>query len=473
MPTSNQTIIEHPAFKECSQESLNELIAQSQNHNFQIGRVLSQYGLIQSNIYIIASGQARLVGKENNKIISLARLGIGNIVGLSSLLRGEGCEEIHAAEDLIAVSLPDKLIAKIYNTEPSFRNWCNQTVFPGEISELVKHISESNELKSLPLQTFFGAAFRSSSILSYDSFKNNKIPKNSTVFVGCKSTSLELNKNIKAGDAIVTENSTFDTRLICIANSAIHQTVKSYRADENIATEIVESDKSDGSSNPRTSLSLNNRNIVESIKVFKGIGVVEECIACYRIISEILKVPFRRDAVEKPIKASLTKGTEVDLQMLGQLGDFIGLHVVAATLDSNYCTRLNTPAIINWEKSFGVIIKSNAETVAIAHPVLGLVEVSPSTFIEKSGVDFQVIFLDRLASSQNKTFDFTWFLPAIKKYRRPLLQVLLASFVVQLFTLANPLLIQVIIDKVISQRSLDTLQVLGFALVGVTIFEGV
>ena len=31
---------------------------------------------------------------------------------------------------------------------------------------------------------------------------------------------------------------------------------------------------------------------------------------------------------------------------------------------------------------------------------------------------------------------------------------------VQLFTLANPLLIQVIIDKVIAQRSLDT-QVLG------------
>ena len=41
----------------------------------------------------------------------------------------------------------------------------------------------------------------------------------------------------------------------------------------------------------------------------------------------------------------------------------------------------------------------------------------------------------------------------------------------QLFGLANPLLIQVIIDKVISQRSLDTLQVLGLALV-VTILGG-
>ena len=44
---------------------------------------------------------------------------------------------------------------------------------------------------------------------------------------------------------------------------------------------------------------------------------------------------------------------------------------------------------------------------------------------------------------------------------------------VQLFGLGNPLLIQVIIDKVISQRSLDTLQVLGIALVVVTILGGV
>lgn len=40
-------------------------------------------------------------------------------------------------------------------------------------------------------------------------------------------------------------------------------------------------------------------------------------------------------------------------------------------------------------------------------------------------------------------------------------------------SVAQDQLIQVIIDKVISQRSLDTLQVLGVALMGVTIFEGV
>ena len=64
-------------------------------------------------------------------------------------------------------------------------------------------------------------------------------------------------------------------------------------------------------------------------------------------------------------------------------------------------------------------------------------------------------------------------MPAIRRHRNALVQVLIASFVVQLFTLANPLLIQVIIDKVISQRSLDTLQVLGIGLIAITIFEGV
>ena len=75
--------------------------------------------------------------------------------------------------------------------------------------------------------------------------------------------------------------------------------------------------------------------------------------------------------------------------------------------------------------------------------------------------------------SPEKNFNLEWFLPSLKKYKSSLFLVLVASFVVQLFGLANPLLIQVIIDKVISQRSLDTLQVLGIALIVVTVLGGI
>ena len=53
-----------------------------------------------------------------------------------------------------------------------------------------------------------------------------------------------------------------------------------------------------------------------------------------------------------------------------------------------------------------------------------------------------------------------------------LTQVLLASLFIQLFQLANPLLIQQIIDKVINQSNLSALQVLGAALVASALFQG-
>jgi ATP-binding cassette subfamily B protein len=52
-----------------------------------------------------------------------------------------------------------------------------------------------------------------------------------------------------------------------------------------------------------------------------------------------------------------------------------------------------------------------------------------------------------------------------------LIEVFVASFFVQLFGLANPLMVQIIIDRVIVQNSVDTLQVLGVFLVVVAIFE--
>jgi subfamily B ATP-binding cassette protein HlyB/CyaB len=67
-----------------------------------------------------------------------------------------------------------------------------------------------------------------------------------------------------------------------------------------------------------------------------------------------------------------------------------------------------------------------------------------------------------------KSFGLRWFLPSIWRYRRPLSHVLLASFFVQLFALVTPLFFQVVIDKVLSHRSYDTLFVLvgGIMVIG-------
>jgi subfamily B ATP-binding cassette protein HlyB/CyaB len=68
-------------------------------------------------------------------------------------------------------------------------------------------------------------------------------------------------------------------------------------------------------------------------------------------------------------------------------------------------------------------------------------------------------------------FDFTWFIPAIIKYRRILLEVVLISVVIQMFALITPLFFQVVMDKVLVHRGFTTLDVIVMALAVVTVFE--
>src|SRR5580693_3590667 len=87
--------------------------------------------------------------------------------------------------------------------------------------------------------------------------------------------------------------------------------------------------------------------------------------------------------------------------------------------------------------------------------------------------DGRIVLMTKRASLMDLTrrFDVTWFLGAIHKYRRQLAEVLFASFFLQLFALVSPLFFQVVIDKVLVHRSIDTLDVLVVGLLGIALFE--
>ncbi|HEU5012207.1 MAG TPA: type I secretion system permease/ATPase [Roseiflexaceae bacterium] len=70
-------------------------------------------------------------------------------------------------------------------------------------------------------------------------------------------------------------------------------------------------------------------------------------------------------------------------------------------------------------------------------------------------------------------FDFSWFIPAVVKYRKLLLEVLAVSFFLQLFALVTPLFFQVVMDKVLVHHAMTTLEVITIALVGITVFNAV
>jgi subfamily B ATP-binding cassette protein HlyB/CyaB len=85
----------------------------------------------------------------------------------------------------------------------------------------------------------------------------------------------------------------------------------------------------------------------------------------------------------------------------------------------------------------------------------------------------RIILLAKRAelSDTAKPFDLGWFWSALHKYRHILAEVLLASFVIQLFGLATPMIFQTVIDKVLVHRGLSTLEVMVAGLALIAFFE--
>ncbi len=64
-----------------------------------------------------------------------------------------------------------------------------------------------------------------------------------------------------------------------------------------------------------------------------------------------------------------------------------------------------------------------------------------------------------------KRYNVSWFTKVLSHYKKPLIEVLIASFFLQLMGIGMPLITQVIIDKVISNAGYSTLTVIGCSMV--------
>jgi len=117
---------------------------------------------------------------------------------------------------------------------------------------------------------------------------------------------------------------------------------------------------------------------------------------------------------------------------------------------------------------FFIILKVNDSQVQIYDPLLQKPTILSIEEL-KARWDGSLILLTTQAmlAAELARFDFSWFVPAIVKYRKLLGEVLVISFVLQLFALITPLFFQVVMDKVLVHHGLGTLDVIAIGLLTV------
>ena len=473
-PAPPSTPLHHPAFAGLSALGRERLLAGAVLRAYSTGQPLSTADQISSEVLLLEEGQARLLCRDAGRLSTAEKLMPGAFVGLASLLRAQACEAVTASGPLQAWAIPDGLMLDLLASEPSFASWCQGHLFSAELLALVEVLLAKTPHQGVRLVDEL-ARLRPTAWLVEPRPEALMSLGPDVVLLAASHNLLDhaIGSRLDPQAGVPAANPPLPPRLVALPldwYAALSDRVTP--ADSDTAASASALVPATAAAPLASSLDLGQRD-QRPFRLLRGEGPLEETLACFQMLAAELKLPFRRDAIEKILREALGRGQMPDLQLSGNIAAMMGLHVSGVRVQASQGTRLQTPALIPWKQGFALVRAANAQGLHLASPRDGLVLVAPGELEEAFPDGIEFLLLERRTGTPEQRFDFSWFWPVLKRYRGILSQVLLASFVVQLFSLANPLLIQVIIDKVISQRSLDTLQVLGIALVVVTILEGV
>ncbi|WP_413683486.1 peptidase domain-containing ABC transporter [Prochlorococcus sp. MIT 1011] len=471
------------AFKLISDSSIEKIENESNLLRYKTGYpICNKKDLIPNTVLILLSGEARLLYGTTFKSQTITKLSSDSFIGLAPLLRAKGCELITASNDVLGLAIPDSLILYLYKKEKEFRNWCNNNFLPSELLELAIHLSKESDNSDIVdnIKKNFNELLMNVKLNIFDNGEKITKREDYIYFAGSANIDKKAIGDIIQNNEIIITNGPLPARVFSLNKKLYYKLVsnkndsKLVKTNVNTNTENELNIKTGPDMFDISTEELGNYNPKKEFKIIKASGALRESLACLQMIATEMKLPYRVDSIEKILRDTIKRGKKPTIHLLGGITSSMGLHSSTAKVAPRMADRLPAPAIITWKESFAVIKESHSNKLELVSPVEGLIQLNSDQFEESFEKGYiELLLVEKHEQTPEIKFGLQWLLPAINRYRNVLLQVFLASFVVQLFGLANPLMIQVIIDKVISQRSLDTLQILGLALVVVTILGGI
>ena len=144
---------------------------------------------------------------------------------------------------------------------------------------------------------------------------------------------------------------------------------------------------------------------------------------------------------------------------------------VKASLDK--LAQQSLPAIIHWEgRHYIVVYEVRRDRVIVADPAIGQRTLTHAQF--KAGWTGYTLLLQPTAllkEAKEASTPFWQFFELVKPHRIVLLEVLVASILIQIFGLITPLFTQLLLDRVVVQRSNLTLTAVGLGLLIFSLFR--
>lgn len=438
---------------------------------------------VPNYLYFVLEGEVRQIieSPKTNKTISLAIYKKGYLIGWPSYLAGRSIETITAASDceLFKISLKNwlKIVKKHNEIDDRL-----ERIYPSFLWPILKN--KTNIIfpnKPKEFRTLINN-YSSNSILKKIHTKDEiKLDKNREWFFGGNFLNHPYGSKADIEKINSIKKNNFPIKLIGISKII---TERKFSEDniENI-TDGFNSSNKNKKDNEKELINVNKKKKISeknsSSYSFFGSSdnFIEEAISCFLIIGDTLNLPIKTDNIRRSfIENTKDNKSPISLQLCAAISESLGLKTQLYDIPISLINRLNLPALIKLNQDeLAVLHAHKKQKYLLARPRNGLEEYTVKDFagLLSNKETVPILSLQVTERTPKRKLSFKWFLPAIKKNKKPLIEVLIASLFVQLFQLMNPLIIQQLIDKVIGQGASSSLLPLVVLLFSFSFFENI
>ena len=466
-------------FVDLSIEEIDFLKKDIKEISFKPGEPINDLNTLPEGIIFILEGKLRLIAYDQKKEpFSLETYEKGEIAGSQQLIRGCVDQILTASTKAKCQVLPAKLFLELLSSK-NIDNKIISKVSASELFDIAKKSKISNNLSDDELFSWAKLVCSNKKLKVLNLFENDINP--STL----KKNYLVSSSNIKNhAPGSVIENldgleimGKLPARLIempTIWPPTINQSTSKDK-DQNLDDHNEKNKKVEYLQKEALEDWYGRMRDDGSYPHLKGKGALEEPFSCLRMLARHFDLPFRKDVIQRILNNQLQTGNEsiIKLQTLAAILDILGLRASGLQPNSEeLLSRAPFPAILMLKNTPIIIWESSKDKVLISDPREEQKWVETKFLFEVSKAEeLSLLCIEKNANAPKARFGLSWFIPSIKKHKGALAQVVITSFFVQLLGLFNPLLIQQIIDAVISQGNYSSLNVLGTLLIAMALAQ--
>ncbi len=428
-------------------------------------------------VYFIVEGSGRIIGDSQsaNGLITIGKIYSGEWFGWAGILRGKECETVQCVEKMKLIKVPSELIVELWHKDKDFYEFfiCKNSV--GEIWDVLSTYLSEFAYSSTSKDNILLKALKSVETIRYKDVKWED--KDYSYYLSTGKTNLAIGTELSNNTLVKkSEGFRFNIRVVKIKSSWLDY--------EEIENKLVSNKIKDANAGLETSklevetTDLAKLGVIEyedfgdsdKFPLVRGKGMVEEGLAIVEMICKKENIPIRKELVNKFLTDQKKRGKDLCIENLGGLCEALGCQTQIGVVKSQFLQSVEFPAIhitdgypeIYWE------VKNN--NLKVSSPRYGFKKIDISNLeVDK---DYKLLLVKRSVSANTVKFGWSWFIPLVNKYKWALALVFAATMLAQLMGLAIPLLLQQIIDKVLSQGNVSTLNVLGGTMVVLALFSG-